>query len=346
MSAASATSGTRDHGVSTVKAREEAAKAASKEGMNSVDFMKLLIAQLTNQDPLSPMENMDFTSQIAQLQALEEQTSMTQAMKDMRLETQMQTGAAMIGREVTGVDTTGKEATGIVVNVLMKDSKALVELEDGTQIEVAKVTRMNNVDNDFGNQLGSAANAVGMFIEAGSGSDAVRGIVSNVVVEDGKILLQLYGGKKIALEDIRSMRIPTDDDAWYTLPDEVREKIEFAGTMLREKVTGKNDAGEEITGIMIDADRVGSDVYLVLESGERIKLENVQTHEKATAGDAEKYLTGKYAVGLDEKGNRIEGVITGAETTESGMALTLEDGSKLYYDFVAGIFDEKPAGES
>ncbi len=40
--------------------------------INKMDFMALLVAQIQNQDPMSPMDNQEFTSQITQFTMLEE----------------------------------------------------------------------------------------------------------------------------------------------------------------------------------------------------------------------------------------------------------------------------------
>ena len=59
-------------------------------------FLQLLVAQIKNQDPLSPSDGTQFLSQLAQFQQLEQSINMGQDLSAIRtdLETVAQTGAA------------------------------------------------------------------------------------------------------------------------------------------------------------------------------------------------------------------------------------------------------------
>lgn len=81
--------------------------AAPQQGTNALgkdDFMKLLIAQMSNQDPLSPVDNSEFVAQLAQFSSLESMNSVRDAVDSLSLLQSAATNAqvaSLVGREVT-----------------------------------------------------------------------------------------------------------------------------------------------------------------------------------------------------------------------------------------------------
>ena len=77
------------------------------------DFLKLLITQLSNQDPTSPMENTEFIAQMAQFSSLEQMTNMNQEFAKMNSMLVSSQGVNTIGKRVD-IDLGGAVTTGIV----------------------------------------------------------------------------------------------------------------------------------------------------------------------------------------------------------------------------------------
>jgi flagellar basal-body rod modification protein FlgD len=66
-------------------------------------FLKLLVAQLNNQDPMNPMDNAQMTSQMAQINTvtgIQQVNATLKSMADQFSSMQVMQGASMVGREV------------------------------------------------------------------------------------------------------------------------------------------------------------------------------------------------------------------------------------------------------
>src|SRR5512147_1362394 len=80
-----------------------AAKASASPGDASDRFLKLLVAQMQNQDPLSPMDNAQVTSQMAQINTVTGIAQLNQTVQGLNAQfVQMQAlqGASLVGRDV------------------------------------------------------------------------------------------------------------------------------------------------------------------------------------------------------------------------------------------------------
>jgi len=93
------------------------AKAAGPT-LGKDDFLKLLVGQLKNQDPLNPTSDTDFIGQMAQFSQLEQTTNMATANDKLIAEQRGARSVALLGRTVTYPDvSSGVLSTGLVERV-------------------------------------------------------------------------------------------------------------------------------------------------------------------------------------------------------------------------------------
>ena len=85
-----------------------------KQTLDSETFMSLLVTQLRNQDPSSPMDTNQMIAQTTQLAMMEKLTALSTT-SDENFSLQMRTAAAaLVGQNVTYTDAAGASVTGIV----------------------------------------------------------------------------------------------------------------------------------------------------------------------------------------------------------------------------------------
>jgi flagellar basal-body rod modification protein FlgD len=95
-------------------------------------FFQLLVAQLQNQDPMQPMDNTQFITQLAQFSSLQSlqaiQTSLDTATGGQLL------GAAMslIGKQIAAAPTGGAPVSGTVSGVQIQNGNILLEVGNAT----------------------------------------------------------------------------------------------------------------------------------------------------------------------------------------------------------------------
>lgn len=77
------------------------------------DFLKILITQMSNQDPTSPMENTEFIAQMAQFSSLEQMTNMSQSFERLTSMINSTEAQSTLGRTVE-LDLGDTTTTGVV----------------------------------------------------------------------------------------------------------------------------------------------------------------------------------------------------------------------------------------
>ncbi|HZG70584.1 MAG TPA: flagellar hook assembly protein FlgD [Chondromyces sp.] len=120
------------------------------------EFLKILMTQLQNQDPLSPMEDKEFIAQMATFSTLEQITNMASSFDrfvQMQQQSQLVSYNSFIGKEVTwhklmesqdsGAEPSVQTGEGMVTTVRFKGTSVEFVLEDGTVLEPANISEVS-----------------------------------------------------------------------------------------------------------------------------------------------------------------------------------------------------------
>jgi flagellar basal-body rod modification protein FlgD len=110
---------------STPKTSESAAT------LNYNNFLKLLLAQMKNQDPTAPMDSTDYMAQLATFSQVEQSMIGNSKLDALLSSSALSQADSVIGRTVTSSD---GEISGQVASVRITNEGALAKLSDGSEL--------------------------------------------------------------------------------------------------------------------------------------------------------------------------------------------------------------------
>jgi flagellar basal-body rod modification protein FlgD len=110
---------------STSKTSESAAT------LNYNNFLKLLLAQMKNQDPTAPMDSTDYMAQLATFSQVEQSMIGNSKLDALLSSSALSQADSVIGRTVTSSD---GEISGQVSSVRITSEGALAKLSDGSEL--------------------------------------------------------------------------------------------------------------------------------------------------------------------------------------------------------------------
>jgi flagellar basal-body rod modification protein FlgD len=196
--------------------------ASAQKTLGKDDFMKLLIAQLSNQNPLKPMDGQEFSAQLAQFSALEQMTNVNTNIQKLIESQQTATNSAMINMIGKQVDVQGNSfahAAGQTHNLNYSLAKRAASVTVEVYDTLGQLVRTLNGTASQGNNtvLWQGKNNAGDPLPEGNytfrinASDAsgktiesktfTKGTVSEVLFEDDNTFA-IVNGEKISADEI------------------------------------------------------------------------------------------------------------------------------------------------
>src|SRR3954467_652243 len=120
---------------STASSTKKADQALGKD-----DFLKLMVAQMKNQDPMNPADDKDNIAQMAQFSSLEQITNLANATQELANRMSLTQNVGLLGHAVTYKAADGTSASGTVDGLdLAKDGSATLSVGGATGIDPTAV---------------------------------------------------------------------------------------------------------------------------------------------------------------------------------------------------------------
>lgn len=186
-----------------------AEKRTGNSNLGKDEFLKILMAQLQNQDPLNPMEDKDFIAQMATFSSLEQMTKMASSFEkfmQMQQSSQMVSYHSFVGKEVTwhkiipSEDAQEKpavqEGSGTVASIRYKGDGVEFTLSDGTVLEPANISEVKGGASG-GSSLVESSHLIGHSVSWNKDGKELSANVRSVSSKEGAIWLHLDNGDKI-----------------------------------------------------------------------------------------------------------------------------------------------------
>lgn len=101
----------------TTTETDAASKPRQLQDLDIDEFLKLMITELTNQDPLNPMDNAQLVEQIGQIRSISATSQLSDTLGSVLAGQNLSTASSMIGKRVTALTDQNENVTGLVDRV-------------------------------------------------------------------------------------------------------------------------------------------------------------------------------------------------------------------------------------
>lgn len=119
-----------------INAVQPSSGANAAASLNQTEFLKLLLTQLQNQDPLKPVDNKDFVVQMAQFSALAQMGEINQNVADLLSFQSSNQAVALLGKRVDVRSADGSSRSGTVRNIDFSAGEPALTVEISTGVNI------------------------------------------------------------------------------------------------------------------------------------------------------------------------------------------------------------------
>jgi len=135
--------------VDNSNATNNANKAPStKFALKAEDFIRMMVTQLQNQDPMEPAKNEQLLAQMSQIGQLQASTDLQTSLKTLVLQNNIGSAGNLIGKKINGLDARGAKVDGVVTSVRVENDQVSLDLDNGKSLSLSNVVSIAQMNPD------------------------------------------------------------------------------------------------------------------------------------------------------------------------------------------------------
>lgn len=108
-------------------------------GLSSDEFMKIVLEELAQQDPLEPSDTGALLDQLASIRAIQADIDLEESLQSLVARNELSSATGLIGRVVSGVSETSERALDVVVSVSNTGQGPILNLANGQRVRMGQV---------------------------------------------------------------------------------------------------------------------------------------------------------------------------------------------------------------
>jgi len=292
-----------------------------KNNMGKDQFLFLLTVQLKYQDPLSPMENTEFVSQLAQFRSLETGENTEAAIREL--------GKAFDENVAAQMYASQSVANSSAMSLIGRDVRMwqdTVSYDGAANAKIPLRVHLGNKDSGVLDITDSEGKVIKSFEVAGK--DAENSVT---VFWDGTD----NRGQKIKAGDYKlkvNAGQEADDKSVYPFTQAVVEGVRFTAEGVLVKIDGKEIPMKEVLDVSVSEEGFINQSSALSLMGKHVKARHQNIQYRAVAGEEHEILVNgpantQISVEIKNSSGTVVATLTG-KTNDSGKAQLFWDGMK------------------
>lgn len=107
-------------------------------------FLKLLVTELQNQDPMEPTDSSKILDQLSSIRSIQSNDKLSDTLSSVTTGQSLSTASSLIGKTISGLNSDGDKVSGTVDRVEVADGKATLYIGEEA-VSMENVTEINSV---------------------------------------------------------------------------------------------------------------------------------------------------------------------------------------------------------